>query len=329
MTKLRNISFGPCWDASGVRGWFGEGYWFHRLPLMKTWLKMDGSTRVAKTTTLNANSGNMPIESFYSMFGPKEYFPRCIWWNFLSGRTLNSVGLSGPGSKALLNAGLLTNDRPFMISFMSIKPDSKERVEEFAEFTKQLKRQLFSSSASGVMALQINLSCPNTGLDPDHLIHEAVDMLNIAAELEIPIVIKINIFAPTSAIKEIANHPTCDAICVTNAIPFGSLPDRIPWGEIFPNGSPLKARKHAFGGGGYSGPELLPLVCEFVREARAEGITKPFNVGGGIRSAQDVVRVVKEAGLRRRHDSIFFASAAMIRPWSVPGIIRQAHQSLG
>ena len=45
----RVADFGPVWGASGVQGFFGEGYWFHR------WvpgLSFDGCTFVAKTTTL-------------------------------------------------------------------------------------------------------------------------------------------------------------------------------------------------------------------------------------------------------------------------------------
>jgi len=48
---LRGIEFGNVFNASGARGFFGEGYVYHRL-----WrpfgLSYDGSTFVAKTTTL-------------------------------------------------------------------------------------------------------------------------------------------------------------------------------------------------------------------------------------------------------------------------------------
>ena len=53
--KLRGIDFGHVLDASGARGWFGEGHLFH--PFIPG-LNFEGSTFVAKTTTLNPNRGN-------------------------------------------------------------------------------------------------------------------------------------------------------------------------------------------------------------------------------------------------------------------------------
>jgi len=58
---MRGIDFGPVWGASGVLGFFGEGYWYHRY-----WkpfgLNFSGVTFVAKTTTLKERSGNMPLK---------------------------------------------------------------------------------------------------------------------------------------------------------------------------------------------------------------------------------------------------------------------------
>lgn len=322
----RLSDFGPCWQAPGVQGWLGEGYWYHDLAGVRQMLNFKGSTRVAKTTTLGPNKGNMPVED-KCPWQPISRFPECIYVDPLSARTLNAISLTGPGASELIRHGLLKDKKPFMISFMSVAKDEKVRVEEFEEFTRRVIEALPQPDRIP-MAFQENESCPNTGLDPDHLIHEATTKLDRAdrlRELGINIIVKLNILAPIEAAKKIAEHRNCAALCVTNALPFGSFPDRIDWKKLFPNGSPLKE----FGNGGYSGPELLELVPEWVVNARLAGIEKPMNVGGGIRKAKHVRLIVERAKLKPRHDSIFFASAAMARPWNVRSIIREAHQLLG
>lgn len=332
--RLRGIEFGPCWDAPGVRGWMGEGYWYHRLPFVRKWLKMEKSTFVSKTTTIPdripPKDGIMPIASTLP-WAPLEPFPRCIWMNFSSKRTVNAVGLSGPGAATLLIHGLLDvrrDERPFQISFMSVALTPEERLDEFKKFVGYVC-QCWPGTEFGV---QINLSCPNAGLNPAHLVKEAIAMLDAAqplVDLGIPIIVKVNLLAPIPTVKEISAHPNCDALCTTNAIPFGSLPEQIPWKQLFPRGSPVKRRNPNHGGGGYSGPELLPMVARYIRRAQDAGVTKPWNAGGGIRHARDVEYLVAKAGLMRGRDSIFFASAAMVCPKNVPGIIEAAHRFLG
>jgi dihydroorotate dehydrogenase len=328
--QLRGITFNPCWDASGLRGWAGEGYWFHRLPLARRMYDFRGSTRVAKTTTMYRNRGNMPLKGPAEKFAPEESFPRCVWWSFLGSRTLNAVGLSGPGAHMLSQELFWSGGKePYMISFMSIKPTLKERLEELAQFCALLVGQLRATSQAERLALQINISCPNTGHDTAGLAYEAARMLDIAARAPVPKVLKINILPPVQTVAGIAKHEECDALCFSNALPFGSLPDKIDWKRMFPGGSPLLKRNRNFGAGGYSGPELLPLVCEYGRKLREAGVEKPFNLGGGIRSPRDVDYAVRHGGLRPGKDSVFFASAAMVRPWNIRGIIRRAHALLG
>lgn len=100
--QLRGIHFRPVCNAAGAQGFFGEGYPHHR------WWKRLGLTFencgfVAKTTTLLKRSGNMPLAD--DGITPREWKPKCIVVKPLAGVVLNSVGLSGPGAKALLDDG--------------------------------------------------------------------------------------------------------------------------------------------------------------------------------------------------------------------------------
>src|SRR3989344_2132726 len=120
--KLRGIDFGNVWGASGVQGFFGEGYWFHKLPFVGANFK--GVTFVSKTATLYPRQGNMLLNKYYE---PQEWFP-----SFVKGLALNAVGLSNPGLVLLLNAFAWQNrTEPFVISLMSLARTPAGRLEEF------------------------------------------------------------------------------------------------------------------------------------------------------------------------------------------------------
>lgn len=311
--RLRGIDYGPCLDASGVRGWFGEGYPYHHL-LRPFGLNFEGSTFVAKTTTMHARPGNMPLQE--DGITPAEFRPRCIVVKPFKGVVLNSVGLSGPGFKNLLDRYMWQIiKKPFFLSFMSVAGTPHERAAELTEFVRNLKRRLHELH-DGV-GLQINFSCPNTGLDPAELLDEVDMALDIAAELNIPIMPKFNILVPPIIACRIADHPACDAICVSNTIPFGKMADQINWRKLFGEKSPLAH----IGGGGLSGKPLLPLTAAWVRKARSIGIKKPMNAGGGILCPHDVDTLAMAGA-----SSIFLGSIAILRGWRVAKTIRRAHE---
>jgi dihydroorotate dehydrogenase len=306
--------------ASGVQGFFGEGYPSHRLlkRLFGHRFSFYGMTFVAKTTTLNPRAGNMPLGGKDGIT-PLEFKPKCVHLNlrgFRKAVVMNAVGLSGPGARALFEKRLwqMRYDN-FFISFMSVEKESAARLKEYEAFVKIFKPCL--PSFQGKVAVQVNLSCPNIGLNPEKLADEAIPQLDIGAELGIPQVLKFNLLVSPRAIGRIMLHQACDALCVTNTLPWGVLPDRIDWQKLFgTKESPLKK----FGGGGLSGAPLLPLLIEWLEQAQ-EYISKPIIAGGGILCMDDVKKV---AALNPACISI--GSVAMLRPWRVHEIIRSAHQ---
>jgi len=316
---LRGIDFGKVWGASGVQGFFGEGYRFHsKLGPLRP--KFEGMTFVAKTTTLFSRPGNMPLEDDHT---PEELFPSCIKVKPFKGVVLNAVGLSGPGARVLLASGhWLRRTKPFFISFMSVAGTPEERASELKQFA-----DIFSAFLSNfptfrkIVGLQINHSCPNVGLHHDgaELTGEVCKALDIAARLEIPLVPKLNVLAPIKSALEISRYPSCDAICVSNTVPWGALPELIDWEGIF--GSKESPLAH-LGGGGLSGKPLLPIVIDWLNIARRAGLKKPINGGGGILSRRDAGKVFAAGA-----DSISLGSVAILRPWRVRGIIRSCSKN--
>ena len=305
--KLKGIEFGKVLGASGVQGFFGEGYWFHKY-LKPFGLDFRNMTFVAKTTTLNQRDGNMPLRG---NFTPREWMPKCIYVNHLRGIALNSVGLSGPGTRALFAATRWQmRQKPFFISFMSVEKTAKERLYELTVFVDIIKSYLPRFRAP--VGLQINYSCPNAGVHIDGLLQEAEEGLSIASKLGIPLMPKFSVVLHPKVAREIAKHPACDAICISNTVPYGQMPDKIDWQKLFGPYSPLDN----YGGGGLSGKLLLPLLLEWLEEARNIGLEKPINAGGGILCLKDAKKVMGLA------DSIFLGSIAFLRPWRVANIVR-------
>ncbi len=308
---LRGIQFGNVLGASGVQGFFGEGYWFH--PLWRPFgLNFDGMTFVSKTVTLLAKEGNMPLTEQYT---PRELVPKCIKVHPLSGIVLNAVGLSNPGLGEALNTKKWQSlKKPFWISIMPIQSTKEGRLEEIRLFKEEfIKCKEYFSAPFG---LQVNISCPNVGIKPMNDAGEAIAFLDMLTVLKVPIMLKYSIAsASRDMVLALNDHPGLDAICVSNSIPFGwqGIGKHV-WKK---NVSPLAS----LGGGGLSGKALRPLVCRWISRIRDAGFTKPINGGGGILCTNDV-RHYNSAGA----SSIFLGSVATLRPWRVAKIIKLANK---
>ncbi len=321
MTTLRGIDFGNVFNASGARGFGGEGYWFHRI-----WrpfgLDYTGSTLVTKTTTLMPRMGNMPVDGKGK---PLTMLPDCIVVKPAAGVVLNAVGLSGPGLLALTEAWLEhPPSSPTVISMMSVAPSAPERLGEMKAMVTLLKSFIIGRAISQHdtrIAFQVNFSCPNAGLDPSHLVGEIAAALDAVSEIDVPTMVKINALVPAHAARDIASHAACDAIVVSNTIPWGQLPKYIDWKGIFGSDTSPLAN---YGGGGLSGKPLLPIVLGWILAARMAGFDKPIIGGGGILSTNDA-----DAMLDAGASAIELGSVSILRPWRVRGIIRHVNARLG
>mgnify|MGYP001287831682 CR=1 FL=1 len=305
--------------ASGALNFFGEGWKFHKLykRIFPKGFDFSGATFVSKTTTLNFRKGNMELDANLQ---PRSLFPDCVRVYPAKGVVLNSVGLSGPGAESLFSRGLwqrMTN--PFFISFMSVEATKEQRVEEAKRFAEIFASEL--SSFSTRVGLELNISCPNQEHCPLSLIDDAVDQLQPFSGLDIPKIIKVNALTPIEAVVRIAASGLCDAILVSNTIPWGQLPDKIDWRGIF--GSTVSPLRH-LGGGGLSGYPLLPIVAEWISEAKNKGVTIPIIGGGGILRASDVDYLHANGA-----DAVSIGTVGIIRPWRIKGIIERAMQLYG
>ena len=249
---------------------------------------------------------------------PEEWFPGSIIVNPWSGSVLNAVGLSGPDAPDLLGRGIWQriSGMPWNLSFMSVQQTTSDRMEELREFVQLLLPVIRQFNAP--VGLELNFSCPNANVYSSKLIQEVGEALYTASPLRIPLQCKFNALAPIAAVREISSLAPCGAIVMGNTIPWGQLPDQIPWTKLFNSAdSPLKQ----FGGGGLSGPLLRKIHCEWIREARASGLEKPIWGCWGIDSAS-AVRDYHRAGA----SGIQFGTVCITRPWRTAKIIRRAYE---
>ncbi len=319
-TLLRDIDFGPIWGMSGVQNFFGEGYSYHKWLRLLFRTSFDGVTFVSKTTTLNARLGNMPLDD---KLQPKELIPSCIYVDIINGIVLNAVSLSGPGIINLLDRGdWQKRTKPFFISFMSVAESPEDVLSEVELFVGIMQRR--ASKFKTKFGIQLNLSCPNTGHDIDNQSDSPLRQLDILSGLTkigIAVSAKISVEMPVAMAKKISDHPCCDAICLSNTVGFGKLPDQIDWKKYFPDGvSPLTKRGFKQPGG-LSGKLLRRLVENYLSELKRVGVTKPINAGGGILRPRDVTSLFE-----RGASSASIGSIVILRPWGVNAVVRRAHR---
>lgn len=333
--KIGNMLCNPAWIASGALNFAGEGWRQHKAfkRAFGRRFTFDGTTFVSKTVTAFPQKGNMPLRPDNM---PKKFLPDCIYvspGSFLQGSMLNAVGLSGPGIEKIMEQGKWRSfTEPFMISFMPVRPTPEERLEEVQFFVEKMLVGMQSGMFHAQFAIQLNLSCPNTAHGIEQFQGEVARWLDVLAALEYPVALKLSVTTSPEVALELCKHRACKGLCLSNTVPWGQLPyDEdtglgIPWKKVFGTDvSPLAQ----YGGGGYSGKYLLPLVKDWVVRFRDLIRRELFldagfhiNAGGGILQADDVLTLYMAGA-----DSVSLGCVAILRPWRMKKIIRYAEQN--
>ena len=320
--RVGEIYFAPVHSSAGPRGFFGEGYWYHWLWMLRG-LTFKRAGFVSKTTTLlprlnpAKKEGNMPMTK--DGLRPKEWKPECIVINFKTGNALNAVGLSGPGAAALLktNRWQRFNEGPWWLSFMSVEVSPADQLEETRQFVELILKSGYKKWKRP-FGIEYNVSCPNVGDDVSHLGEHSIQAVDILARLGVPIQVKSSADASTESIIKVVAHPACTSLNLGNTIKFGKLPHLIDWSQFSQDGkSPLEK----FGGGGASGPIIRPVNCQKISELRDSHCPKPIVGCGGIDSANAVKEYV-DAGT---DGGIQFGSVVFNKPGKTPSIIDSAY----
>jgi dihydroorotate dehydrogenase (NAD+) catalytic subunit len=191
-----------------------------------------------------------------------------------TGGMLNSVGLANPGLAAVCRDHLpwLAEAHPDLPVIVNVVGNT---VADYREVVAGV------SELSGIAAVELNLSCPNTsagglefGAAPDSLA-EVVRTCRLATSL--PIVAKLSPALPDiAAMAAVAVDAGADGVSLVNTMP----------GYLYASGG--DSPRLGNGNGGVSGPALLPVGLLATRRVR-ERLPATVIIGvGGVRSAADL-----------------------------------------
>ena len=338
--KRNGMILGKVIGASGATGFYSRKEYpnqkiFEYIP----GYVLKGMYKRTKTATLEKEIGNLRFKEDGITLADR--FPDCIYVDFFKRFILNAVGLSNPGIIELLRRGIWQQwSESFIISIAAIKGSTFERAEEISEIAKIIKMHL--KEFCGFFAIEINESCPNKKDGQNSSTKEILLHLEIVSSIleDIPLIPKISLLTSPEEARKISEHPACDAISLTNSIPFGAMPEEINWEWLFrPNGSGFvdasgffssvectywdpegktQSPLARYGGGGLSGKPLFNPGCNWLKKAEHVDILKPLIMGAGINNEHDVEILSK---FQPMVQAIAPSSAMILSPWNMKSII--------
>ncbi len=209
---------------------------------------------IGKTITKEPREGNLPPRMAETPAG-----------------MLNSIGLQNPGLDRFLADTL---PRMTSLGVPVVANVAGEDPGQFAELT------LAVSKAPGVVAIELNISCPNVshGLDLAQDPGRCAEVVSACRRVtELPLWAKLtpNI-SDVKPVARAAESAGADAIVTGNTV----LGLAVDWRR----GKPRLAR----GAGGLSGPAIRPIALRFTRDA-CRAVKIPVIGCGGIRDAEDAL----------------------------------------
>jgi len=192
---------------------------------------------------------------------------------------INSVGLQGPGVEGWLESELpeLTATGARVVA--SIWGRSVEDYRKAAE--------MLADAPANVIAVEVNISCPNTEAGNEMFAHSTVMTSEVMAATDgcrRPRWAKLSPNVGVVGLPEIARAARdggAEAVTLVNTY-FGLVVDAVSGKAVLGNG-----------GGGVSGPAIKPLAVRAVADVRAACPDLPIIGVGGITSAADVVEYAR------------------------------------
>jgi len=210
---------------------------------------------------------------------------------------VNAVGLAGPGVAAWRERYLPALGRRGCDVVASIWGRT---VDEFADAAEAMR-------GAPVVAMEVNASCPNLERRSSIFAHSALataEIVRAAKVAGLPLWIKLSPNTPDLvAIAEAALDAGADALVLVNTV-LGMVID-------------VEARRPTLGngGGGVSGPGILPVALRCVYDCRAAFPDTPIVGVGGVSSAADAVAMIMAGANAVEVGTATFANPRA--PWMV------------
>lgn len=205
---------------------------------------------------------------------------------------INSVGLQGPGV-----AAWATEDLPALqaAGVRVVASIWGRTVEEYRQAA-----QLLAPHRAGIVALEVNLSCPNLDAG-EHLFarspEPAAEVVAVCAAAGLPLWAKLSLVAPDiAAVAVAAREAGAAAVTLINTIP-GMVIDVAERRPVL-----------GAGGGGVAGPAIRPMAVRAVWECHAALGEFPIVGVGGVARGADAVEMLMAGACAVQVGTATFAS---------------------
>jgi len=191
---------------------------------------------------------------------------------------INSIGLQGPGIDEFL-----AHDLPWLVSQRArvIVSIAGETVEEYATLARKVR------SASGISALEVNISCPNVenrGLvfacDPDAS-RRVIDGVRKTLGGELPIIAKLS-------------PDVTDLVSIAKGVVDAGADGLALINTVLSMVINLDTMRPHLGGktGGLSGPAIRPIAVRAIYQVHEALPTVPILGMGGVASGRDALELI-------------------------------------
>lgn len=253
--------------ASGAMAFRGDGWWWEQPYRWLGLLRPAEFTVIIKTLTFEPRAGNL-----------RMYAPWRAVRLLANGGAVNAVGLTNPGYKwwcgynTIGNPHLHTVRRGYKV-IVSFMPEDDHQAFIMTHAFNKLSGRKYGNS---LVALQLNLSCPNVARDGGvNHICEITD--GVLKRSDYPVILKLSYSDDYVQIcKELDGRVA--AFELINTVPFKT---------VFPQSeSPLAQYGYD---GGVSGQPIRQYAIEALQNVKRAGVRTPIISGGGIDSLEDVL----------------------------------------
>ncbi len=150
----------------------------------------------------------------------------------------------------------------------------------------------------------------------DENIAEIAEVLQLLSTLHVPLGVRFSVLTPPDVVGDIVRLLQCDALFVAESVPWHSLTPESR--KVFFRRETSPFPKDA---GFVLGKYIVPLMQEWVRQLRRQGIRKPIVGVGALRPSD--VGAYKDAGVSAL---VLGAGIRVLWPWNIFGVIRRARK---
>lgn len=270
---------------------YGRGWWWERLFLAPMGvIDPDQFTIITKTLTMYPREGNLRMHAPW----------RCVFADPVSGRTVNSVGMTNPGLQWWLEEGYHHNvGKTGRKVIVSIWPESQV---EAGTMGAALNRQI-------IEGVEVNVSCPNVKMKLGDKVEHIVKLVNeVVKSSRHPVGLKLSALDP---IVPVAQE-------LRGKVEWLDLINTVPYSKLYPSRKSPLARYGLEGG--VSGPVIADHAVAALNLVKKAGIRTPVISGGGIWNLADA-----KQRFRLGASAITLGTLFLLRPWR-PNRIAKALQ---